>query len=184
MPAATSDEATHASAKARAGNSAKSAPAKTSARDGAHGAKPASARAKTPSDHPSAKENEGSVTVTEAKETVQEEAQETVQDAPQEETQDAPLDEERAERPVPGAITLSFPMDQVVTAATAVARLPLDAARKMAPSRVNGMKGVPVYLGIGGLAVVGVVEWPLAAAAGAGYAALRRWGPLKPGRGE
>jgi hypothetical protein len=80
------------------------------------------------------------------------------------------------------SITLTIPVDQVVTAATTVARLPLDAARKVAPTRANGLKGVPVYLGLGGLTVVGLVEWPVAAAAGAGYAALRRWGPLNPGR--
>jgi len=78
------------------------------------------------------------------------------------------------------SITITISLDQAANAAAAVARIPLSAARKVAPSRVNGMKGLPVYLGLGGLTVAGLVEWPFAAAAGAGYAALRRWGPLKP----
>ncbi len=34
---------------------------------------------------------------------------------------------------------------------------------------------VPVALGAGALAVAGVIEWPIAAAIGLGYLALRRW---------
>ncbi|PVZ06353.1 hypothetical protein [Actinomycetospora cinnamomea] len=40
---------------------------------------------------------------------------------------------------------------------------------------------VPVYLGIGALAVTGVVSWPVAVAAGCGYAALRHWEPQPSG---
>ena len=58
----------------------------------------------------------------------------------------------------------------------AVAKVPVVVARKVLP--VNGL---PLYLGIGGLAVIGAVEWPVAAATGAGLAVLRRWGPLRPG---
>jgi hypothetical protein len=53
--------------------------------------------------------------------------------------------------------------------------LPVAVARQVLPQN-----SLPVYLGIGALAVAGAVEWPVAAAAGVGYAALRRWGPLKP----
>ncbi len=34
---------------------------------------------------------------------------------------------------------------------------------------------IPVALGTGALAVAGVIEWPIAAAVGLGYLALRRW---------
>jgi hypothetical protein len=40
--------------------------------------------------------------------------------------------------------------------------------------------GLPVYLGAGGMAVLGVLEWPLAVGVGAGYAVLRRWGSRLP----
>jgi hypothetical protein len=51
--------------------------------------------------------------------------------------------------------------------------LPLAVARRVLPRQE-----LPVYLGVGALAVVGVIEWPVAVGAGLGYAALRRWGPL------
>jgi hypothetical protein len=50
--------------------------------------------------------------------------------------------------------------------------LPVSVARRVLPDRE-----LPVYLGVGALAAVGVLEWPVAAAAGLGYAALKRWGP-------
>jgi len=68
------------------------------------------------------------------------------------------------------------PLDQaVVGTAVGAVRTPVSVARRVAPVA----HGLPVYLGLGGLAVVGLVEWPIAAAAGAGFAALRRWGPLR-----
>jgi hypothetical protein len=79
------------------------------------------------------------------------------------------------------AITVTIPVtvDQLVTAAVgataAAARLQTTVVRRAVGARY----GLPVYLGIGGLAVVGVAEWPAAAAAGVGYAVLRRWGPLR-----
>ena len=154
MPAATSDESPSSAAESKAQSQTKSTPAKAaSTRATARNAKTAAARTETPA----AKEKDkvGSVSVTDAAEA-------------------------HGERPETGGITFTIPLDQAVTVATTVARIPLNVARKVAPSRVNGMKGIPVYLGIGGLTAVGLVEWPVAAAAGAGYAALRRWGPLKP----
>jgi hypothetical protein len=53
-----------------------------------------------------------------------------------------------------------------------VALFPLAVARRVLPDRE-----LPVYLGVGALAAVGAVEWPVAVAAGLGYAALKRWGP-------
>ncbi len=40
---------------------------------------------------------------------------------------------------------------------------------------------VPIYRGIGALAVTGVVSWPVAVAAGCGYAAFRHWEPQPSG---
>jgi hypothetical protein len=73
-------------------------------------------------------------------------------------------------------VTVTLPVEQVVAAANTMVRVPVNVARRVIPT--GG--GMPVYLGLGGLAVVGAVEWPLAAAAGLGFAALRRWGPLRP----
>ncbi|HEY9472338.1 MAG TPA: hypothetical protein VIS06_00665 [Mycobacteriales bacterium] len=50
-------------------------------------------------------------------------------------------------------------------------RFPITVARRILPDRE-----LPVYLGMGALAVAGVIDWPVAAAAGLGYAAFRRWG--------
>ncbi len=57
----------------------------------------------------------------------------------------------------------------------AVVLLPVAVARRVLPDRE-----LPVYLGAGALAIAGVVDWPVAVAAGLGYAAVRRW----TGRGE
>ncbi len=47
---------------------------------------------------------------------------------------------------------------------------PVTVAQRVLPDN-----GFPVYLGLGALAVVGVIDWPIAAASGLGYAALVRW---------
>jgi hypothetical protein len=52
----------------------------------------------------------------------------------------------------------------------------------MAPFAIVGRvlpakKGLPLYAGLGALAVAEVLEWPVAAGIGIGYAAIRRWGP-------
>lgn len=80
-----------------------------------------------------------------------------------------------AAAPRPSGYTVTIPVDQMVGAATTVVKAPLVAARQIAPVA----KGLPVYLGLGGLAAIGVMEWPVAAAAGVGFAAMRRWGPLR-----
>ncbi|HEV2639153.1 MAG TPA: hypothetical protein VGX23_28695 [Actinocrinis sp.] len=74
-------------------------------------------------------------------------------------------------------VTIPITVDQLVAATVTVVKLPTAVVRRV----VSTKRGLPVYLGIGGLAVAGVAEWPVAAAAGVGYAALRRWGPLRPG---
>jgi hypothetical protein len=40
---------------------------------------------------------------------------------------------------------------------------------------------VPVYVGLGALAVTGVLSWPTAVAAGFGFAAFRHWEPRPSG---
>lgn len=61
-----------------------------------------------------------------------------------------------------------------------IAMLPVAAGRRL----LAGRSGLPVYVGLGVLAVADIIELPVAAAAGVGYAALRRWGPLHPPRPE
>jgi hypothetical protein len=73
-------------------------------------------------------------------------------------------------------VTIPVTMEQVVSATIAVAHWRTGAIRKVASTK----HGLPLYLGIGGLAVVGLAVWPAAAAAGVGIAVLRRWGPLRP----
>lgn len=65
---------------------------------------------------------------------------------------------------------------QLVNAAVGAVTLPVTVVKKVATAQ----NGLPAYLAVGGLAVVGVLEWPVAAVAGLGLAALRRWGPLRP----
>ena len=74
-------------------------------------------------------------------------------------------------------IVLAFPvtLDQIVSVSAFVAKVPTAAVRRVTSTK----SGLPVYLGLGGLAVAGIAEWPVAAVAGVGYAVLRRWGPLR-----
>jgi hypothetical protein len=57
-----------------------------------------------------------------------------------------------------------------------IVMLPVAAGRRVVTAR----SGLPVYAGLGVLAVADVIELPVAAAVGVGYAVLRRWGPLRP----
>lgn len=76
-------------------------------------------------------------------------------------------------------ITVNIPLDSaVVGVALKAATLPVSAAKKVAQNK----NGIPAYVAVGGMAVIGAVEWPVAAVGGLGLAALRRWGPLKPSR--
>jgi hypothetical protein len=74
-------------------------------------------------------------------------------------------------------ISVTIPLDAgVVDVAVKAVTLPVTAAKKVAQNK----NGIPAYVAVGGLAVIGAVEWPVAAVGGLGLAALRRWGPLKP----
>ncbi|MFL6114389.1 MAG: hypothetical protein ACJ786_23965 [Catenulispora sp.] len=68
-------------------------------------------------------------------------------------------------------------LEELRSTAFAAAKLPIVAGREA----VRTAHGLPAYVGVGALAVAGVVEWPVAAAAGAGVAVLRRWGPGRSG---
>lgn len=78
-------------------------------------------------------------------------------------------------------VSVTIPLDSaVVGVALKAATLPVTAAKKVAQNK----NGIPAYVAVGGLAVIGAVEWPVAAVGGLSLAALRRWGPLKPVRQE
>lgn len=78
-------------------------------------------------------------------------------------------------------ISVTIPLDgAVVGLAVKAATLPLTAAKKVAQNK----NGIPAYVAVGGLAILGAVEWPVAAVGGLGLAALRRWGPLKPAQNQ
>ena len=71
------------------------------------------------------------------------------------------------------SVTITIPLDRAID----VAMVPVAAAGRLLSAR----RGLPVYAGLGVLAVADIIDLPVAAAAGVGYAALRRWGPLRPG---
>ncbi|MFD0268556.1 hypothetical protein ACFVGY_18580 [Streptomyces sp. NPDC127106] len=62
--------------------------------------------------------------------------------------------------------------DRVADGAANAAMLPVAFARQVLPAK----KGLPLYLGLGVLAAVDVLEWPVAIGIGIGYAVLRRDG--------
>ena len=71
------------------------------------------------------------------------------------------------------SLTINIPVDRAID----VAKTPVSAARRVLSGKRGG---IPVYVGLGVLAVADVLDPPLAVVTGAGYAALRRWGPLRP----
>jgi hypothetical protein len=66
---------------------------------------------------------------------------------------------------------VTIPADKIFSTATGIVMTPVAMARRVLPAK----GGIPLYAGLGALAVVGIIEWPVAAAAGAGYALARRW---------
>ncbi|WP_190814975.1 hypothetical protein [Saccharopolyspora pogona] len=57
--------------------------------------------------------------------------------------------------------------------------IPVDVARRVLPEN-----GLPIYLGIGALALVDLIDWPVAVAAGLGYYVLKRWKPTESAAGH
>ncbi|MEU5100536.1 hypothetical protein [Streptomyces sp. NPDC020996] len=72
--------------------------------------------------------------------------------------------------------TLTIPLDDVADAARKAVTLPVTAAQRVLPAK----GGLPLYAGLGALALAGALEWPVAAGIGIGYAVLRRGGALPP----
>lgn len=81
---------------------------------------------------------------------------------------------EVARQPVGRAVDVA---KQPVGRAVDIAKQPVATARRAMSAKRGGL---PVYVGLGVLAVADVIDPPLAAATGVGYAVLRRWGPLRP----
>lgn len=65
-------------------------------------------------------------------------------------------------------VTLTIPQPVVD-----IAMAPFAIVGRVLPAR----KGLPLYAGLGALAIAQVLEWPVAVGIGVGYAAIRRWGP-------
>ncbi|MEV6425786.1 hypothetical protein [Streptomyces sp. NPDC051662] len=74
--------------------------------------------------------------------------------------------------------TVTVPsFNRVTDDAVKAAMVPVAVAREVLPAK----GGLPLYLGLGAMGVVGVLEWPVAVGIGVGYAVLRgRNGPLDP----
>ncbi|WP_171170530.1 hypothetical protein [Streptomyces sp. I05A-00742] len=77
-------------------------------------------------------------------------------------------------------VTVTIPVDSVAGTALKAVKLPVTAAQRILPAK----GGLPLYLGVGALGVAGVLEWPVAAGIGIGYAVLRKGGDLRPPPGR
>lgn len=73
-------------------------------------------------------------------------------------------------------LTVTIPVDRAASTAVKALTLPITTAQRILPAK----GGLPLYLGLGALGLAGILEWPVAAGIGAGYAILRRGGPLNP----
>ncbi|WP_344327582.1 hypothetical protein [Streptomyces macrosporus] len=71
-------------------------------------------------------------------------------------------------------LTITIPVDRTASAAAKAVKLPITAAQRVLPAK----GGLPLYAGLGALGLAGVLEWPVAAGIGIGYAVLRRGGAL------
>ncbi|MFJ2203336.1 hypothetical protein [Streptomyces violaceusniger] len=60
--------------------------------------------------------------------------------------------------------------------AARVALKPVEMARRVLPAK----GGLPLYVGLGALGAVEVIEWPVAVGIGVGYAVLRKGGIMAP----
>ncbi|MGI8334879.1 hypothetical protein ACRYCC_33415 [Actinomadura scrupuli] len=79
----------------------------------------------------------------------------------------APPERVQEARPHEG-VTLTIPQPIVD-----ITMAPFAIVGRVLPAR----KGLPLYAGLGVLAIAQVLEWPVAVGIGVGYAAIRRWGP-------
>jgi hypothetical protein len=83
---------------------------------------------------------------------------------------------DRAVPPVPDAQhqPQASPAAPVLSVAAAAAAAPVAAARRVLATT----GGLPLYAGLGGLALAGIIDWPVALAVGAGYGLARFWARL------
>ncbi|MGX4695323.1 hypothetical protein [Streptomyces sp. JNUCC 63] len=72
--------------------------------------------------------------------------------------------------------TVTIPVGRAVSTVTQAATTPVRVAQRVLPAK----GGLPLYLGLGTLGAVGILEWPVAAGIAIGYAVLRRGGVLTP----
>ncbi|AJE39208.1 hypothetical protein CP978_03965 [Streptomyces nodosus] len=85
----------------------------------------------------------------------------------------------KKDSPATGHRTITIavpPLAQAADLVVEVASLPMNTARRLLPAK----GGLPLYAGLGALAVLGALEWPVAMGVGIGYAVLRHRGPLAP----
>lgn len=85
-----------------------------------------------------------------------------------------------AKRPSPAdhkthEITVTIPADKIFSTAADIVTAPLAIAGRVLPAK----GGILLYAGLGVLAIAEIIEWPVAVAAGAGYALARRWTPAR-----
>lgn len=82
----------------------------------------------------------------------------------------------------PGDLTVTIPVGQAAEKVGQLVSAPIGAARRALPAK----GGLPMYAGLGALGIAGVLQWPVAAGIGVGYAVLRRTGMLDdpPARAE
>ena len=66
------------------------------------------------------------------------------------------------------------PAAPVLSTAAVAAAAPAAAARRVLATK----GGLPLYAGLGGLALAGIIDWPVALAAGTGYGLARFWASL------
>jgi hypothetical protein len=66
------------------------------------------------------------------------------------------------------------PAAPVLSTVAAAAAAPVAAARRVLATK----GGLPLYVGLGGLALAGIIDWPVALAAGTGYGLARFWASL------
>jgi hypothetical protein len=66
------------------------------------------------------------------------------------------------------------PAAPVRSTAAVAAAAPVAAARRVLATK----GGLPLYAGLGGLALAGIIDWPVALAAGTGYGLARFWASL------
>ena len=78
------------------------------------------------------------------------------------------------------AIVLTIPLERAASAAEKIVTMPFKTAQRVLPAK----GGLPLYLGVGALGIVGILEWPVAAGIGIGYAVLRHGGLLDPAPGS